>query len=234
MKKFVLAAGAVMASAMLPAAAHAGSPDGKLQIKVLGTAVLPDGHLKEVKYVEPGLLADLLTVSPTADFETKANDNFVPTVAIEYFVSPNISVETICCVTQHDVDGARGLAGTELVSDAQVIPATVTLKYHFANEGMFKPYVGVGPTYFMWIKDKPGATTVALGADSQKMDDELGFVLQAGVDFKLNDAGLGFSIDGKRYFVNQTAHWYANGTEVLRTEHKLDPWVISAGLSYRM
>jgi len=237
MKKFVLAASAAMAAAMIPGAAHAGSPDGKIQIKVLGTAVLPDGKLKGgldgVKYIDDGLLADLLTVSPTADFETKANDNFVPTIAIEYFFTPNVSVETICCVTQHDVDGAAGLVGNELVSDAQVIPATFTLKYHF-TEGPFKPYLGVGPTYFLWIKDKSGATTKALGADSQKMDDELGFVLQAGVDFKINDNGLGFSVDAKRYFLDQTAHWYASGTEVLRTEHKLDPWVISAGLTYRM
>jgi len=233
MKKFVLAASAAMAAAMIPGAAHAGSADGKIQVKVLGTAVLPDGGLKEVKYVDPGLLDTLLLVSPDADFDTKANDNFVPTIAIEYFVTPNVSVETICCVTQHDVDGAAGLAGTELVSDAQVIPATFTLKYHF-TEGPFKPYVGVGPTYFLWIKDKTGATAAALGADSQKMDDEFGFVLQAGVDFKLNENGLGFSVDAKKYFVDQTAHWYAGGTEVLTTEHELDPWVVSAGLTYRM
>ncbi|GGD49912.1 OmpW/AlkL family protein [Croceicoccus pelagius] len=233
MNKFALAASAVMAAAMLPAAAHAGSPDGKIQVKLLGTGVLPDGGLKEVKYVDPALLDVLLTVSPTADFDTKANDNVVPTIAIEYFLTPNISVEMICCVTQHDVDGAAGLAGTELVSDAQVIPATFTLKYHF-TEGPFKPYVGAGPTYFLWIEDKSGATTQALGADSQKMDDEFGFALQAGVDFKLNENGLGLSVDAKRYFVNQTAHWYANGTEVLRTEHDLDPWVVSAGLTYRM
>lgn len=40
--------------------------------------------------------------------------------------------------------------------------------------------------------------------------------------------------DAKRYFIDQTAHWYADGTEVLRTEHKLDPWVVSVGLAYRM
>lgn len=230
MKKFVLAASAAMAAAMIPGAAHAGSPDGKIQIKLLGTGVLPDGGLKAVKYVDEGLAAELPDVGT---FGTTANDNVVPTVAIEYFFTPNISVETICCVTQHDVDGTGTLAGTELVADARVIPATFTLKYHF-TDAPFKPYVGVGPTYFLWIQDKSGATTKLLGADGQKMDNELGFALQAGVDFKINDNGLGLSIDAKRYFLDQTAHWYAGGTEVLRTEHKLDPWVVSVGLAYRM
>jgi outer membrane protein len=29
------------------------------------------------------------------------------------------------------------------------------------------------------------------------------------------------------------ASWRANGVEVLRTRHELDPWVISAGLGFR-
>lgn len=30
-----------------------------------------------------------------------------------------------------------------------------------------------------------------------------------------------------------TARWYAGSTLAIQTEHKLDPWVLSAGLSYR-
>ncbi|MEP6868439.1 MAG: OmpW family outer membrane protein [Novosphingobium sp.] len=41
-------------------------------------------------------------------------------------------------------------------------------------------------------------------------------------------------MDAKRYFLATSAHWYnAAGTEVLATRHKLDPWVLSAGLAYR-
>ena len=49
----------------------------------------------------------------------------------------------------------------------------------------------------------------------------------------LNDKGLVFSLDAKRYFVGTTARWYANGVKVIETEHKLDPWVLSAGLGLR-
>ena len=54
MNKFLSATvSSVLALAALaaPVAAHAGSPDGKWQIKVLGTAVLPDGKIKSVLLV---------------------------------------------------------------------------------------------------------------------------------------------------------------------------------------
>tara|TARA_R110002020_G_scaffold106578_3_gene248028 strand:- start:178 stop:852 length:675 start_codon:yes stop_codon:yes gene_type:complete len=216
---------AVAAAALaMSGAASAGSTDGKLQIKVLGTLVAPDGKITSVELDNIGL---------PAGTQTEADDKFVPTIAAEYFFTPNISLETICCVTQHDVTGTGPLAGAGLVADANIIPATLTAKYHIVTGSGFKPYIGAGPTYFIFIDEKPGATAKALGATRQKMNDKVGFALQAGFDVPVNDKGLGLTVDAKRYFVNTTARWYAGQTEVLRTRHRLDPWVISAGLAYR-
>ncbi|QZH76320.1 MAG: outer membrane beta-barrel protein [Erythrobacter sp.] len=204
------------------AAPAAAQEAGDVQAKVLGTAVLPDGEIDRVLLDDVGLPAGSQTV---------ANDNVVPTVAIEYFFSPNISLETICCVTQHDVDGVDGAAGTELVADALLVPATFTLKYHL-NPGGISPYVGAGPAYFLWLDDEPGATAVALGADDFSLSDELGFALQAGVDVPVSDR-FALSLDAKRYFIGTTATWFADGVAVIRTEHNLDPWVLSAGVAFR-
>jgi len=57
--------------------------------------------------------------------------------------------------------------------------------------------------------------------------------LQAGFDVPLNDNGFGFSVDVKRYFIDTTARWFVGNTLAIETEHKLDPWVISAGVAYR-
>lgn len=221
MKTLITLAGAMLAAAASPAVAQ--ETDGKVQVKVLGTAVLTDGKITKVNTDLVGLPATL---------QTRSNDNVVPTIAIEYFVSDAVSVETICCMTQHDVDATTGLPGAELVSDAKVIPATVTLKYHFPL-GAAKPHVGAGPTYFLWVDSKPGAATIPLGVTKQTLSDELGLALQAGVDIPLNDRGLGVSLDAKRYFVSTTARWYAGQTLAIETEHKLDPWVLSAGLAWR-
>ena len=195
---------------------------GDIQVKVLATAVLPDGKITDV---------DLLGPLP-ATTQTAANDNVVPTVAIEYFFSPNISVETICCVTQHDVDIVAGpLTGAEAVSNARVIPATFTLPYHLTAGGV-SPYVGAGPTYFIWINDAPGADTIPLGVTRQTLSNELGFALQAGIDVPVGE-NLLVSLDAKRYFVNTTARWFAGNTRVIETTHSLDPWVLSAGVGFR-
>jgi outer membrane protein len=210
-------------SLVYAAPALASDGQGRLQVKALATAVLPDGKIDKVN-------ADL--VGLPANTQTQANDNVVPTLAVEYFFSPGLSVETICCMTQHDVDGTTGLPGAELVSDAKLIPATVTLKYHL-NTGGISPYIGAGPAYFLFIGEDPGAATVALGVDKLTLSNELGLVLQAGVDVPLNGRGLALSLDAKRYFIGTTARWYDGGVKVIETEHDLDPWVLSAGLGVR-
>ena len=219
-----LCAATVLASASLATPAIAGDNDGKLQIKAFATGVLPDGKITDVVTDGIGL---------PAGSNSKASDSLVPTVAVEYFLTPNFSVETICCVTPHDVTGTGGLAGAELVDNAVILPATVTVKYHFDMGGGVKPYVGAGPAYFFIFGEDVGADAATLGATRVNLSDELGVAVQAGIDVPLNDKGLGLSIDGKRYFVGTTASFYAGNTLALRTEHDLDPWVVSAGLSYR-
>lgn len=216
---------AALAAISTPAAAETAQTEnaGRWQIKALATAILPDGKITRVDEDIVGLPATL---------QTKAADHVVPTVAIEYFLTDSVSVETICCITERDIDATTGLPGAELVSDAKVIPATVTIKHHVPM-GPVKPYVGVGPTYFLWVDAKPGAETVPLGVTKTTLSDELGLAVQAGVDVAVNDRGLGVTLDAKRYFVDTTARWYAGSTLAIQTRHKLDPWVLSAGLAWR-
>lgn len=217
-------AGATLALAATPAMAQDDDRAGEIQFKVLGTAVLPDGKITDINVNLPGL---------PATTQTKANDNVTPTIAIEYFVTDNVSIETIAGMTQHDVDASAGLpVGAELVSNAKLIPATVTAKLHFDLGGV-KPYVGAGPSYFLWVGDKPGAATLPLGVTETNLSNEFGVALQAGFDVPVNDKGLGISVDVKRYFIDTTARWFVGNTLAIETEHKLDPWVISAGLAYR-
>jgi len=219
-KKF---AAALVGLACLATPAAAAAEEGKVQIKLLGTAVLPDGKITEYR-------TDIVPLP--ANTQTEANDNVIPTVAIEYFFTDNFSVETICCVTQHDVDAISGLPGAELVSDARVIPATFTAKYHLPVGGV-KPYVGAGVTYFLWINDEPGAATIPLGVTDTDFSNEFGVVLQAGLDIPVGDSGFGISFDAKKYFVDTTSRWYAGDVIAIETVHKLDPWVLSAGVAYR-
>ncbi|MGB7408894.1 MAG: OmpW family outer membrane protein [Pontixanthobacter sp.] len=218
----MLMAGAALA---LPMAAPAAAQEaGDIKVKAFVTGVLPDGAISEVETDTIGL---------PAGSQTRATDSVVPTVAVEYFLSPNLSIETICCITPHDVRGEGALAGTELIDNAIILPATVTAKYHLNLGDTIKPYVGAGPAYFFIFGEDVGADAAALGVTDVDLSDELGFALQAGVDFKLNDRGLGLSLDAKRYFIGTTATFEAGQATALQTHHDLDPWVVSAGLAFR-
>ena len=222
MKTHALPLIALAAALVLPGQAFAKA--GDVQFKLLATYVAPDGKISDVK-------TDLIGLP--AGTQAKADDNLTPTIAVEYFVTDAISLETIAGVTQHDVNGRGALNGATLVSDARIVPATLTLKYHFGKDGGIRPYVGAGPSYFIFIDEKPGATTRSLGATRQKMGDKVGAALQAGIDIPVNDHGLALSFDAKRYFLRPTATWYAGTTEVIKTRHRLDPWVIGAGVAFR-
>lgn len=224
MKARFLACVAAAAIASMPAMSQAS--EGKIQIKLLATGVLPDGKIAEVNSA---------SIALPAGTDTAASDNWVPTAAVEYFFNPAISLETICCVTAHHVDGAGAIGGVNnLLDDVLIVPATFTLKYHL-NAGGIKPYVGAGPSYFWVVDSKVGVGgTTALGAASGKLKSKVGFALQAGVDIPVTASGLGISFDAKRYFVRPTAEFYdAAGDTLLSTRHELDPWVVSGGISFR-
>lgn len=232
MRNFTKAAAtltALAAATMLAGAAHAqGNADGKIQFKVLATAVLPDGGVKQVK-------TDVLGLVPTAVGNTVASDNVTPTVAIEYFFTPNISVETIAGVTAHHVSASAGaLKGTDLISKIHIIPATLTAKFHMPLGHGIKPYVGAGPALYIVVADEPSAALkAALPAVTRtKLTSEFGVALQAGVDIALGK-GYGLTFDAKKYWVGTDATVYAGSTKALVTRNKLDPWVLSAGVSYR-
>jgi len=215
-------------TALAGTAQAAGNPEGKFQFKVLATAVLPDGAVKSVK-------VDPLGLTNAAITNTSANDNVTPTVSIEYFVTPKISVETIAGITAHHVNVSSGaLKGVEAVSDVKIIPATLTAKYHLQLPYGIKPYVGAGPALYLVISDEPSAAVkgLGLGVTRTKLTSELGVAAQAGVDVALGH-GFGLALDAKKYWVGTNATFYAGNTVALVTRHKLDPWVLSAGVSYR-
>ncbi len=222
MRKTIMLGG--LAALIMAGPALAQDRAGTVQLKLVGTAVLPDGRIEQVNLDRVGLPATL---------QTGANDNFTPTIAAAYFFTNNFSVETIAGITQHDVDASAGLpVGAELVADGKLIPATITAKYHFDIAGI-KPYLGAGPSYFLWVAQDPGVAVRPLGVTSHKLSNEFGLALQAGVDVPLNEKGLAVTFDAKRYFIGTTASWFVGNTKVIETEHRLDPLVLSAGLAYR-
>lgn len=86
MRKITLIAALAAATAFTAPAMAAEA--GTIQVKVLATGVLPDGKIDKIKDVD--LTTPFgATAAGALPASTKANDNVVPTVAIEYFATPN-------------------------------------------------------------------------------------------------------------------------------------------------
>jgi outer membrane protein len=220
---------ALTATTLAGSAQAAGNPDGKFQFKVLATAVLPDGAVKGSPSV------DIAGLVPTAVGGMKASDNITPTVAIEYFATPNVSIETIAGVTAHHVSATAGsFKGVNLVNKIYIVPATLTVKYHVQLPYGIKPYVGAGPSLFLVVADEPSPELrgAGLGVTRTKLTSELGVAVQGGVDIALGK-GYSLSLDAKKYWVSTNATVYAGNTVALVTRNKLNPWVLSAGVAYR-
>ncbi|MFX9169582.1 OmpW family outer membrane protein, partial [Acinetobacter baumannii] len=79
------------------------------------------------------------------------------------------------------VNGEGSLAGTNLVNHIEIIPATLTAKYHLPL-GPVKPYLGAGPSLYIVTSSRPGDTAAALGVTRTKLSSNVGFAMQAGVD----------------------------------------------------
>jgi outer membrane protein len=213
-----------LATLFTPTAAHAEGAEGSWQAKAFISGVLPHASIIEAS----GPAASALNGA-----NATASDNWVPTIAIEYFIGDSVSLETICCATAHHMSGTGALAGVPLVENAVIMPFTLTAKYHF-ELGQIRPYLGAGPALIVFANRQTSAALQTMGLENVSIPAQFGLALQAGIDVPLNQQGLSFSADVKRYFVRPTANFSDTaGTVLLSTRHRLDPVVVSAGLGLR-
>jgi len=215
MSAYRFAAFAGLAAACLAGAASAQDfqpkQKGVLMLNVRATGVLTDadGAIRTAAGADSGLKA-------------KVGDDVMPTIGLTYFLTDHVAVEAIAGTTQHEVKAVG--PGTDIaVHKTWVLPPVVSLQYHFAPEAKVSPYVGAGINYMLFYggKDKNGFQV--------DIDDGFGYALQAGVDVALKDRWSA-NLDVKKVFFETDAS-VNNGA--LKTKVKLDPWVVSAGVSYR-
>ena len=164
--------------------------------------------------------------APVPGGSLKVNNAVVPAIDFSYFFTRNIAVEAICCVSPHRVRGAGALAGAD-IGKTWVVSPTLTLQYHFADFGAFKPYVGVGGTWTHYFYDRAGA-----GFTNFNVKNSVGPVAQIGFDYMI-DRNWGFNVDVKRLMVRPNASALMAGMVPVHARLKIDPWLASVGLTYR-
>jgi outer membrane protein len=143
-----------------------------------------------------------------------------PEIDLTYFITDHIAAELIAATAQHEI----GYTGDVNLGKTWILPPTLTLQYHFTPRRVFSPYLGAGLNYSVFYGEETGT-----GFTGLEVEGGLGYALQAGADFWLNDH-WGLNVDLKRIWLD--VEGTLNGGAIT-TDIDLDPWIAGAGISYR-
>ena len=160
--------------------------------------------------------------SPDDDIDGATVDistTFVPELDFTYFFNEHLAAELILATTKHEVE-------IENVADlgyVWLLPPTLNLQYHFYADD-FKPYVGAGINYTIFYSADPG------DLDDIDYENTVGFSLQAGVDYNLNDKWF-LNFDVKKLFLKTDVT--PNNDASAKAEVNIDPLVVGLGVGLK-
>jgi outer membrane protein len=156
------------------------------------------------------------------DLKTDVDHALTPEVDLTYFFTENIAAELIAATAQHQVS-----AGNFNIGEAWILPPTLTLQYHFTPDRKFSPYVGAGLNYSIFYGESNGT-----GFNDLDVDGGLGYAVQAGFDYWLND-NWGINLDAKYVNLDIDVDVNLGATHLDADNVDLDPFIIGVGVSYR-
>lgn len=154
--------------------------------------------------------------------KTSVDTDYAPEIDFTYFFTKNIAAELIAATSNHVVK-----ANDLVLGHAWVLPPALTLQYHFQPDAKFSPYIGAGINYSIFYGEDNGD-----GFTDLDVDNGLGYALQAGFDYWMND-NWGLNLDVKYIDVNVDVTVDSGATKLHANDVDIDPWVFGAGVSYR-
>ncbi|MEZ7889137.1 MAG: OmpW family outer membrane protein, partial [Cloacibacterium sp.] len=162
--------------------------------------------------------------------DVNISNSFIPELDFTYFFNKNFAAELILGTTKHDVVDEKSALGDVDLGSVWLLPPTLTLQYHFYPTKTLKPYLGAGLNYTIFYSVDEGS--VVKGLD---YDNAVGFALQGGLDYMLNDKYF-LNFDIKKLFlktdVNVDATNLASGLKI-PAEVNIDPLLIGFGVGMK-
>tara|TARA_B100001093_G_scaffold212977_1_gene204329 strand:+ start:539 stop:1114 length:576 start_codon:yes stop_codon:yes gene_type:complete len=124
--------------------------------------------------------------------EAKANSEVVPMVDVRYFITRDISLETMWGYSEHKLRAVGTALGDMSLRRTKILPFPLTAQHNPRANYQISPYVGVGLNYTLLVDGFPG------DAQKVKYDDAFGTAFNLGADYFLDDQRF-FNIDLKKY-----------------------------------
>lgn len=157
------------------------------------------------------------------DSDVNISNAFIPELDFTYFFNKNFAAELILGTSKHDVK-----VGNDEVSlgSVRLLPPTVTLQYHFYPTKSLKPYIGAGVNYTIFYDVENGDT---LGMDYKN---NVGFALQGGVDYFVNDKFF-LNVDIKKLYLKTDVDVDLGLPATVPAEVKINPLLIGFGVGMK-
>lgn len=151
-----------------------------------------------------------------------------------YFITPNIAIALSAGIPplihiKATVFNFSEALGTDRLGSARFGPISGLLQYHFTNFGAFQPYFGAGAAYVVMF-----ANTSDGILSNFSIDPTFCFVLQGGFDYMLTQ-NWGVFVDAKKaIYLNPNFQGELLNTNIhIKTLGKIDPWIASAGITFK-
>ncbi len=231
----VFAAGLVAAAMVVPASAHEAG-DWIFRAGV-GTVAPKSGNLDFGDVV----VDDENTV---VNSTLEVDDGTSLTLTATYMIYDNWAVDILAAWPfEHDIDLEGTLNGAGFgakAGETKHLPPTVSLQYHFAPDGTFQPYVGIGVNYTTFFSEDVSDTSRSVGLVDIELEDSWGAAFQLGADWMI----------GEKWFLNADVRYIqiqsdlkisiddgdGNVTTGIDTpgQVEIDPWVWSLNVGFKL
>ena len=172
------------------------------------------------------LAPDSTNLSNVFGGDLVVDSDLTATFNVAYMLTDHFSTELMAgWPFTHGVDLKEPGGDVTRVAHVDVLPPSLTLNWHFNQDGAWRPYIGAGVHYTMFSGEE---TTGPLSNNSLRLDDSVGATGQVGID-------IGTS---KNWLVNLSARYLdmdsdatLNGSDIGTLD--LNPWVYGVHVGYR-
>lgn len=153
--------------------------------------------------------------------KVEADSRWIPEIDFSYFFTKNIAAELVLTYPQTvDIN-----AGGNKIGKIKALPPSLLVQYHFTDFGAFKPYVGAGVNYTIFM-----SRDSILGGAAQVDKSSIGLAGQVGFDYMFTK-NWGLNVDVKYIQMSTDVTLTGSGTKVGKLD--LNPITAGVGVSYR-
>ncbi len=174
-----------------------------------------------VSYISPDSSSD--PVPGITGSGVEASSSTSATFNIGYMVTDQLAIDLLAAWPfTHDIKGTGSIAGLGKIGETRQLPPTLSLQYHFSPRANLRPYVGAGINLTTFFDTEAKG---ALAGASLRLHSSVGFALQAGVDYDLNNDW--FMYGDVRYMDINTDASLNGGPDF---EVEINPWIFAVGI----